>query len=79
LVAEDGRDVFASRETYPIVTQGAQAATGTRTLDVSKQFSLKDVAPGTYLLRVEARTDANPRDARTASRETVMTVIPAPR
>jgi VWFA-related protein len=79
LVAEDGRDVFASRETYPIVTQGAQAAAGTRTLDVSKQFSLKDVAPGTYLLRVEARTDANPRDARTASRETVVTVIPAPR
>jgi hypothetical protein len=73
LVGEDGRDVFASRETRQ---QPAQKS-GTSTLGVAKRIALKDIRPGRYLLRIEAQVNANSKDAKTATRETVVTVIPA--
>jgi VWFA-related protein len=74
LLNEAGREVFTSRETL----QGAQKGNvATTTFGVSKRISLKDVAPGQYLLRVEAQTSGNPKDAKSAARETVVTVIPA--
>jgi hypothetical protein len=73
LVGEDGRDVVASRETRQ---QPAQKS-GTSTLGISKRFALKDIRPGRYLLRIEAQVNANSKDAKKATRETVVTIIPA--
>lgn len=74
LVGEDGGDVFASRETR---SQPAQGNRDSSTHILSSRIPLKDVRPGRYLLRVEAQVNANSKDARTAARETVVTVIAA--
>jgi hypothetical protein len=76
LLGEDGREVFASRETRQGAAQGNVSSS---TFGLSKRISLKDVAPGRYLLRVEAQTSGNLKDAKSAARETVVTVIPAVR
>jgi VWFA-related protein len=74
LVGEDGREVFSSRESRDEV---ARPRAGTSTFAISKRISLKDAAPGRYLLRLEARVGGNAKDAKVASSETVLTVIPA--
>jgi hypothetical protein len=76
LVGDEGRDVFTSRETRQ---QTAQGNGGGSTFSLSKRISLKDVHPGRYLLQVEARVEGNPKDVKPAMRETVLTVIPAPK
>jgi hypothetical protein len=43
-------------------------------IPVTKQIALKDVRPGRYVLRVEARLLGN--DANRVSRETAVTVVP---
>jgi hypothetical protein len=71
LTAEDGRDAFTARDTL-----GAGLPPGaakTTTFVHSKQIRLKDVAPGTYLLRIEATARGTNQDA--VSRETVITVV----
>lgn len=77
LVDETGRDVSVARE----VLERAPAARGDRsaTFVVSKEVALKDVAPGRYLLRVEAqrRGDTpNTGDNGSITRETAITVLP---
>ena len=72
-MGEDGRDVFASRETRQ---QPAQKS-GMSTLGISKRIALKDIRPGRYLLRIEAQVNADSKDAKTTTRETVVTIIPA--
>ena len=69
LVGEDGNATFSSRET---LTSGTAGEKGAR-IPVSKQLPLKDVRPGRYVLRVEARllTGSN-----AIVRETPMTVVP---
>ena len=72
LIAEDGPEVFASRETLRVPRGSAGAPA---TLAVSKHVSLKNVRPGRYLLQLEAQPPG--RDPKTVSRETVLTIVPA--
>lgn len=69
LIGEDGVAAFSSRESI----SGGSADVKTSRIPVAKQIALKDVRPGRYVLRVEARLlggGANP-----VSRETAITVI----
>jgi len=68
LVGDDGTAAFSSRET---LTTSAAGEKGTR-IPIAKQIPLKDMRPGRYVLRAEARLlggGANP-----VSRETTLTV-----
>jgi len=70
LVGEDGNAAFSSRESVG----GAAADVKSSRIPLSKQIVLKDVRPGRYVLRVEARLlggGGNP-----VSRETPVTVLP---
>ena len=63
LVGEDGKPVFSSRE----------ALSGAR-VPVTKHIPLKDLGPGNYLLRMEARAFDNA--ATSVTRETPVTLLP---
>jgi VWFA-related protein len=70
LVGEDGAAAFSSRES---IGGGATADVKNSRIPIAKQIPLKDVRPGRYVLRVEARLlggGANP-----VSRETPVTVV----
>ena len=73
LVSDDGREVFSSRETY----KPAAGSAGTNTYGLSKRLTLKDVAPGRYLLQLEAHVEGNSKDIKPVTRETVLTVTAA--
>ncbi|HEV3217110.1 MAG TPA: VWA domain-containing protein [Vicinamibacterales bacterium] len=75
LVGEDGRAVFTSRETHNGAT--ARAGVTSTTFAVAKQIPLMDVPPGRYLLQVEASA-RGPKDAKPITRETLLTIVPAP-
>lgn len=69
LIGEDGVAAFSSRESVA----GGSADVKTSRIPVTKQIALKDIRPGRYVLRVEARLlggGANP-----VSRETSITVF----
>ena len=69
LMGEDGNAAFSSRESIA----GASADVKSSRIPLSKQIVLKDVRPGRYVLRVDARLlggGANP-----VSRETPITVV----
>jgi VWFA-related protein len=70
LVGEDGAAAFSSRES---IGGGSTADVKASRIPIAKQIPLKDVRPGRYLLRVEARVlgAASP-----VSRETPLTVVP---
>jgi hypothetical protein len=70
LVGEDGAAPFSSRET---LTGGTTGEKGAR-IPISKQIPLKDVRPGRYVLRVEARVLGD--GGTPAVRETLLTVVP---
>ena len=72
LAGEGGDPAFSSRES---LSGGATSpdVKGLR-IPVTKQIALKDVRPGRYVLRVEARLLGN--DANRVSRETAVTVVP---
>lgn len=63
LVGEDGKAAFSSRETL----SGAR-------VPVTKHIPLKDLRPGNYLLRMEARALDSP--ATSVARETPVTLLP---
>jgi hypothetical protein len=70
LVGEDGSSAFSSRESL----SGASAEVKSSRIPIAKQIALKDVRPGRYVLRIEARLlggGANP-----VTRETPVTVLP---
>ena len=70
LVGEDGVTAFSSRESV----DGSSADAQSSRIPITKQIALKDVRPGRYVLRVEARLlggGANP-----VARETSVSVIP---
>jgi hypothetical protein len=69
LTSEDGTAVFSSRESL-----GSAASPGVRgsRVPITKQIPLKDLSPGTYTLRVEARTLGG--STRPAARETNVTI-----
>jgi VWFA-related protein len=74
LLSESGTEVFVSKDEL------ANAATPTEKpweiYGYAKQIPLKDVAPGRYLLRVDAQVRGNVDDAKPAFRETVITIVP---
>jgi VWFA-related protein len=70
LVAEDGREVFTSRD---VLRAPARRNDGPATLAVSRSIPLKDVRPGRYLLQVEAQPPGS--GMKTVSREAVLTVV----
>ncbi|MEO5740038.1 MAG: VWA domain-containing protein [Vicinamibacterales bacterium] len=72
LVGADGNTAFSSRET--LSGSAATADVKSSRIPIARQMSLKDVRPGPYVLRVEARLlggGANP-----VACETTVTVIP---
>jgi len=79
LLSETGTEVFVSRDEISNgpSTAGAGGAQGDKPWEIygyGREFSLKDVAPGRYLLRVEAQVRGNIENAKPASRETLITV-----
>jgi len=71
LVGEGGESAFSSRES---LSAGATSKdVKSSRIPITKQIALKDVRPGRYVLRVEARLLGN--DAPRVSRETPVTVI----
>jgi VWFA-related protein len=74
LLGEDGREVFAARDS---LTNGPERAAHWTAFSYTKQIPLNNVAPGRYLLRLEARDRAGASDRSPAAAETVITVTPA--
>jgi VWFA-related protein len=73
LLSETGTEVFASRD--EIANSFKPGEKPWEIYGYSKQFPLKDVPPGRYLLRVEAQPRGNIEDVKPAFRETVITVV----
>jgi hypothetical protein len=73
LVADNGRDLFAAHDS--LTNGGPDSAKNWTTFVLTKQIPLKDVPPGRYLLRIEARDRTRPAQAPVAS-ETIVTVTP---
>jgi VWFA-related protein len=69
LVGDDGNAAFSSRETLTAAAGGKGAR-----IPISKQIPLKDMRPGRYVLRADARLlggGVNP-----VTRETTLTIVP---
>jgi VWFA-related protein len=71
LINEEGRDVVTARE---LLERGASAGDKSATFAVKRDIPLKDVAPGRYLLRVEAQVRGETGGNGTVTRETALTV-----
>ena len=70
LLSESAREVYVARDS---VTNTADA----KKWDVyayTKQIPLSGIAPGQYLLRVEAQVRGTKEDAQPAGRETLITI-----
>ena len=72
LLGEDGREVFTARDSLD--NAGAKDAKHWDAYTYVKELSLKDVAPGRYLLRVESQGRGSLSGAKPAASETVITV-----
>jgi VWFA-related protein len=72
LLSEDGREVFTARDT--ISNEGAKNPQHWDAYSYAKEFALKDIAPGRYLLRVESQARGGGNDAKPAASETLITV-----
>jgi len=71
LIDENGRDVFTSREA---LANGADASNKWTTFAYTGRVPLKGIAPGRYLMRIEARDRAESDQARAVVAQTVITV-----
>ena len=71
LVTDSGRDAFAGHDS--LSNGGPDKTKSWTTFVLTKQIPLKDVPPGRYLLRIEAR-DRTRTDQAPAATETVVTV-----
>jgi hypothetical protein len=71
LLSEDGREVYTSRDT--LNNEGAKNPKHWDAYSYAKQFPLKDVAPGRYVLRVESQARGS-GNAKPAATETLITV-----
>jgi hypothetical protein len=70
LMDESGRDIFAARDSFQNGSTRNWSVYG-----YARDISLKDVAPGRYLLRVEAQVRGNANGAKPVGSETVITVV----
>ncbi|RPI54904.1 MAG: VWA domain-containing protein [Acidobacteria bacterium] len=75
LISEDGRDAFVSRD---VLTNGEGSSRWT-SFGYTGRIPLKEIAPGRYLLRIEARDRATEDPERIQTAQTVVTVRPAAR
>jgi hypothetical protein len=74
LIDEASREVSVARD---VLTRGASAANDkSATFAVSKEVPLRDVAPGRYLLRVEAQIRGETGESSSVARETTIRVVP---
>jgi hypothetical protein len=71
LLAETGTDVFRSTQSLGADRQGTAKNSS---FQYSTTIPLKDIAPGRYLLRVEASARGATSDSSRSSRETLITV-----
>ena len=74
IVAEDGKEVFAVRDT--LENGGVAPKKAWDTYGYARDLALKDIPPGRYALRVEAQLRGNNNDVKPVARETLITVIP---
>jgi VWFA-related protein len=74
LIGEDGREAFVARDSLGNGSAGSQNWT---TFSYTAQIPLKNVAPGRYLLNVEAHDRRNANGAKPTVAETVLTITPA--
>jgi hypothetical protein len=72
LLAETGTDVFRSTQSLGADRQGTSRNSS---FQYSTSIPLKDIAPGRYLLRVEASARGAASDSGRTSRETLVTVV----
>ena len=70
LIDEAGRDAFASRD---LLANGEGGAPKWQTFGYTGRIPLKDIAPGRYLLRIEAQ-DRSAASRQPAAAQTVITV-----
>jgi hypothetical protein len=74
MVAEDGKEVFAVRDT--LENGGVAPKKAWNIYGYSKELALNNIAPGRYALRVEAQMRGNNNDIKPVARETLITVTP---
>ena len=72
LLSEDGREVFTAKDT--LNNEGAKNPKHWEAYSYAKEFPLKDVAPGRYVLRVESQTRGSGNNVKPAATETLITV-----
>ena len=73
LIEDGGREVFASRD---VLSNGEGGSKKWTAFGYTGRIPLKDVAPGRYLLRVEAHDRTNANAGRPVVAETVVTIGP---
>ena len=71
LIGENGTEAFVARDSLANGSGGSQNWTA---FDYAGHIPLKDVAPGRYLLRVEAQDRARTNGGKPAASETVITI-----
>jgi VWFA-related protein len=72
LLSEDNREVYTSRDS--LSNEGAKNPKHWDAYSYAKQFPLKDVAPGRYVLRVESQTRGSGNNVKPAATETLISV-----
>jgi hypothetical protein len=70
LLSERGQEVFSARD---VLTNGGSDSKNWTAFGLTREIPLKDVQPGRYLLRIEARVRGT-KDAAPAARETLITI-----
>jgi VWFA-related protein len=73
IVSEDGKEVFAVRDT--LENGGVAPKKAWQLYGYSREFALKNIPPGRYALRVEAQLRGN-TDEKPVARETLITIVP---
>jgi hypothetical protein len=73
LVSEAGQEVFVARDS--LTNGGATGQAPWLIYGYPKEIPLKNVAPGRYLLRVEAAVRGNAQDAKPVAKETLISVV----
>ena len=66
MIADDGSEVFSAKDSI--------AGGKSEPSNIFAQFALKELPPGSYLLRVEAKLSGS--DETLVFRETLITVVP---
>lgn len=74
LLSESGAEAFVVRD--ELANGGAPPQKPWEIYAYSRELALKNIAPGRYVLRVEAQVRGNIDDAKPVARETLITIVP---